>query len=141
MAGGKKPTRRSRSLGSRSRAQLRDVRELVFERDEWTCIVAGDPYTAFVSCSGPLTLQHAIGRGMGGSALFDSPLYLRAMCATHNRLIESDAAFRGLCEVAGWSHPRLGVDPREQLLRRPIRYPGARWFVLDELGGREQVFP
>ena len=44
--------------------------------------------------------------GMGGSARLDGVENLLTMCAYHNGLVESDALFRRLCVMRGYSVPR-----------------------------------
>jgi hypothetical protein len=127
-----KPSRKRRSIGRQSAANVDRIRERIFERDEEAC-VAGP-----ASCVGGLTVQHAIGRGMGGSAELDRPSLLRTMCSGHNGLIEASAEFRSLAELNGWAIPRFGGFTPEAI---PVRYPGSRWFLLDDDFGRDEVWP
>lgn len=127
-----KPTRKRRSIGRQSALNVDRIRERIFERDEDLCVAYGH------GCFGSLTVQHAIGRGMGGSAALDRPSLLRTMCSGHNGLIEQSSAFREIAEAAGWSLSRFGdVDP----LAEPVRYPGQRWFLLNDDFGRTEVWP
>lgn len=89
-------------IGRRSKAQVGKVRDLVFERDGYECVV----FERAGECSGGLTVQHRVGRGMGGSAQLDGFENLLTMCAYHNGLVESDALFRRLCVMRGYSVPR-----------------------------------
>lgn len=89
-------------IGRRSKAQVARVREAVFERDGYECVV----FERASECSGGLTVQHRVGRGMGGSARLDGVENLLTMCAYHNGLVESDALFRRLCVMRGYSVPR-----------------------------------
>jgi hypothetical protein len=128
-----KPSRRRKSIGRQSAANVDRIRERIFERDEGTC-VAGP-----ASCVGGLTVQHAIGRGMGGSAALDHPSLLRTMCSGHNGLIEQSAEFRVVAEINGWAIRRFAASV--DVLAVPVRYPGARWFLLDDDFGREEIYP
>ena len=89
-------------IGRRSKAQVARVRERVFERDGHECVV----FERASECAGGLTVQHRVGRGMGGSARLDGVENLVTMCAYHNALVESDALFRRLCVMRGYSVPR-----------------------------------
>lgn len=130
-----KPSRKRRSIGRQSALQVDRIREQIFDRDERACLasVVGGP------CSGGLTIQHAIGRGMGGSAALDRPSLLRTLCSGHNGLIEASAEFRAIAEINGWSIPRFRVGILD--IDVPVLYPGARWFVLDDDFGRDEVWP
>jgi hypothetical protein len=116
------------SIGKRSRRQVSGSRQIVFERDNNTCVVELSEWSFRDPCAGILTLQHAVTRGMGGSALWDSPAYLRAMCWHHNDIEPRDANFRRYCEDNGWSIPRwvLNSTPIERI---PVRYPDS-WYLL-----------
>lgn len=127
-----KPTRRRRTVGQQSAVQVAAVRARIFDRDEHRCLAEH----VLVPCFGSLTIQHAIGRGMGGSALLDRPSLLRTFCLGHNRLETESATFRALCLEFGWSLSRFGdVKPV------PVRYPGCRWYLLDDDFGRDEVWP
>ena len=125
-----KPSGRRRSIGRTSALQVDRIRERIFDRDERACLAAGR------LCDGPLTIQHAVGRGMGGSARLDYPSLLRTLCWMHNGLIEIDAGFRDLAEINGWAIRRFATTTAV-----PVLYPGARWFTLDDEFGRTQVWP
>jgi hypothetical protein len=128
-----KPSRRRKSIGRQSAANVDRIREQIFERDERTCLALSS------SCSGPLTIQHAIGRGMGGSAELDRPSLLRTLCLGHNLRIEQSATARAEAEANGWSIPRFRLGILD--VDVPVRYPGARWFLLDDDFGRDEVWP
>lgn len=113
--------RRRKSIGKLSKMQVEQVREAVYVRDERTCVAASG------ECWGGLTIQHAIGRQMGGSALLDDPTLLRAMCAWHNTLAETDAGFKALCLRNGWALERRHQDVADEI---PVRYPDGRWYRL-----------
>lgn len=124
-----KPAPRRKSRAARSRAQVDQVRPGVYMRDDHRCVVAGSPWALEHRCGGGLTIQHATGKGMGGSELFDSPVYLRTMCALHNFDQPASAEFGRLCLLMGWAleRNRVGVDPH----RVPVRYPDGRDYFLD----------
>lgn len=140
------------SIGKTSKKQVDNVRQLVFERDNHTCIVAGTIWETLTPCGGRLTIQHAVTRGMGGSAKWDKPEFLRSMCSVHNGLETSSAEFRKACERNGWSLPRWAAE-QHPIGRVPVRYPdgwqllgaGSRWPIsentaislLEEIYGEE----
>lgn len=127
---------RKRGRGVISRSQVDANRRAVFERDSHRCVAAGAG-----PCGGPLTIQHAVARGMGGSAKFDGPEYLRTFCLDHNVRETSSADFSRLCERHGWRVPRLGYpDVDEVITRIPVRYPDGTWWLLDREGGRTETF-
>lgn len=108
------------------------IRKAVFARDHYFCAM-----TAYSSCVGDLTLQHRVGRGMGGSKRLDGFSNLLSLCAWHNQLIEADA------QAKQWAL-RHGVS----VLRRhaalfdvahiPVFVDGEWWF-LDGAGFRVGV--
>jgi len=122
------------SVGARSKKNVKNVRQIVFERDEHQCIVRNSGWDLKHPCSGMMTIQHAVGRGMGGSARYDKEPYLRAMCWGHNTLAEANPDFAKACRSNGWSIPRWAVEstPIELL---PVRYPDG-WYLLQ---GSERV--
>lgn len=89
------------------------VRDAVCARDP-ACIVAGVEGAArFGVCGGGRTLQHTVGKGMGGSKLFDTPNLLVTMCLTHNLLLTADAKFLAFGRNRGWVKDRNSQhDPR-----------------------------
>lgn len=115
------------AVGRKSKAQVAKVRKLVFERDGDACVVSHTKYWA--SCTGELTIQHRIARGMGSSALVDEPKYLVSMCAYHNFLDASDAVFHKFCIEQGYSAPRWILN-RHQINRLPVCYADG-WYLLD----------
>lgn len=116
------------SIGRKSKYQLAKSRPIVFERDQETCVVAGTIWETIQPCMGILTLQHRVGRGMGGSAKWDAPNCLVTMCVVHNGLIESSYEFRNFCERNGLSILRRVAD-RVDVASIPIRYADG-WFLL-----------
>jgi hypothetical protein len=125
----KKQPRRRKSLGAKSRRATEDNRPGVYFRDGRRCVVQGSIVADRWPCSGGLTVQHAIGKGMGGSAQFDSPELLRTMCLNHNVLQTSNAAFARFCLWFGWSLPRHRIDVQAD--RYPVRYPDGADYFLD----------
>ena len=119
------------------------TRATVYNRDNNMCVLAQVDHR-FDKCSGPLTLQHTVGRGMGGSHLFDTPDLLVAMCNGHNTLATSDAKFARFCTGRGLVRSRNSSrDPRLV----PVEYADG-WFRLvgdqrvpvDELTALEFMF-
>lgn len=94
------------SVGKTSRKQLSKARERVLERDGYQCVTAG-AYGPVGPCGGDLTMQHRVGRGMGGSALYDTvPGFLVSMCWLHNTAETQDAELHDKFMLFGWSVPR-----------------------------------
>lgn len=116
------------SIGKRSKYQLAKSRPIVFERDNEQCVVAGTIWETIQPCIGVLTLQHRVGRGMGGSAKWDAPNCLVTMCVVHNTLIESSYEFRSFCERNGFSILRRIAD-RMDISGIPVRYADG-WYLL-----------
>lgn len=125
------------SVGRKSKYQLAKSRPIVFERDQEQCIVAGSIWSTIQPCMGVLTLQHRVGRGMGGSARWDAPNCLVTMCVVHNGLIESSYEFRNYCERNGLSIRRTVAD-RMDVSSIPVRYSDG-WFLL--AGGSRFTIP
>jgi hypothetical protein len=119
------------SLGKRSRKQVAAVREDVFERDQHSCVVNGSIWSTIQPCAGVLTVQHRVGKGMGGSAQYDAPSSLLAMCAVHNVLAESSSEFADYCKRNGLSVPRY-VAARNKITQIPVRYSDG-WYLLSAL--------
>jgi hypothetical protein len=122
------------SIGRKSRAQVDKVRAGIFERDGQQCLAAG----VFGFCGGGLTIQHRVGRGMGGSAQWDTPAHLITLCATHNELETASAAFAEICRSRGWSIPRWVMD-RMKASDVPVYYPGRGWYLLAEDGTVDKI--
>jgi len=106
------------------------TRKQVYDRDGHACIAAQHPLgddgwyaDRYGTCAGIMTLQHRIGRGMGGSKLpgINGVTNLVAMCEHHNGLIERDAAFHRLATACGWSLPR-NRRPALVTAEIPVRY-------------------
>lgn len=116
------------SVGRKSKYQVAKARPIVFERDQETCVVAGSIWETIQPCMGVLTLQHRVGRGMGGSARWDAPNCLVLMCVTHNGLVESSREFRLYCERNGLSILRRVAD-RVDVASIPVRYSDG-WHLL-----------
>lgn len=116
------------SVGKRSKYQVAKSRPIVFERDHETCIVSGTIWETIQPCMGIMTLQHRVGRGMGGSAKWDAPNCLVTMCVVHNTLIESSFEFRNYCERNGISILRRIAD-RMDISGIPVRYSDG-WYLL-----------
>jgi hypothetical protein len=123
-----KPSRSRRTLGQQSKRQVEDNRDGIYLRDGHQCVVAGSMWARLFPCEGKLTIQHGIGRGMGGSAQFDSPECLRTMCFGHNDLQPKNSAFAKECIWMGWAieRNRRGLD----WTLIPVRYPDGRDYQL-----------
>lgn len=117
------------SIGKRSRAQVAAIRQQVLDRDDHVCVVRGSIWSTVQPCGGALTIQHRVGRGMGGSAMFDAPSSLLAMCAVHNGLAEASAEFAKYCQRNGLSIPRR-IAAQFPIGRIPARYVDG-WHLLD----------
>ena len=123
-----KPAKRGKTIGQRSRDQVDALRPALYMRDDYRCCVSGTPVGATSPCEGPVTVQHRVGRGSGGSAQFDGPAFLLTMCLRHNVLETSSADFAAWCRTYGWSIRRnaLDLDPT----RIPVLYRDG-WYLLD----------
>lgn len=133
------PKSKRQTLGKRSRTQVERNRDGIFLRDDYRCVVANTSWTKLIPCAGGLTIQHRIGRGMGGSAKFDTPTHLLTMCAVHNALETANGKFHNTCVRNGWSVPRnRELDPSEI----PVAYPDGNWYQLSNIGfGRIYLTP
>ena len=118
-------------IGKRSKAQVNKVRKLVFERDRHLCVVHGSLWQRLEPCWGDLTVQHAVARGMGGSAKWDGIDYLRAMCSHHNTLDTASSEFRKACIRNGWSMPRWLAEQNYPAKLLPVRYSDG-WHLLQD---------
>lgn len=106
------------SIGKKSRAQVEKARRGVYERDGGICISRA----LYGPCDDSVTIQHRVGRGMGGSALFDAdPGFLLTMCGRHNMLETANADYHALCQQFGWSVPRW-VPDRWAISEVPVFY-------------------
>ena len=116
------------SIGQRSRDAVNSIREALYLRDDYRCVVAQTDAGYDSPCEGSVSVQHRVGRGAGGSALFDDPSYLITMCIKHNTLAESSADFAETCRRNGWKLPRnrAHVDP----VAVPVRYWDG-WYELE----------
>lgn len=122
------------TIGKKSKQQVAKIREAVLRRDGERCVAAG----VFGFCGGPLTIQHRVGRGMGGSAQYDTMAHLVTMCQTHNELQTASAKFNDICQHRGWSVPRWATEQTDvQLI--PVWYPWKGWFTLWEDGSVRQA--
>lgn len=114
------------SIGKKSRSQTEKFRQGVYERDNNVCISKG----IFGPCVPTLTLQHRVGRGMGGSSLYDrEPGFLISMCAVHNTLETSNANYHKICQELGWSVPRWAVEQRS-ISEIPVFYWDGWWYLV-----------
>ena len=101
-------------------------RAAVYNRDGHMCVLAQVDHR-FDKCWGPLTIQHTVGRGAGGSKLFDTPDLLVTMCNGHNTLATSNADFARFCTGRGLVRSRNSSrDPRLV----PVQYADG-WFRLE----------
>lgn len=118
-----------------SKDPTKRVRDLVYKRDGETCIAQWHS-----PCTGILTLQHRIGRGMGGSRMpgINAPSNLVAMCIHHNGLIESDSEFRTFACRQGWSIPR-NWTPSLEPADIPVRYADGPHLI--DAGGSRELIP
>ena len=124
----KKKQTRPKTIGQRSRANLAQVRERVYDRDGHTCIVAGSRWEWLYPCGGELSLQHSVPRGMGGSAKYDDVDFLRTMCVVHNVMETSNAQFAQACQRNGWS-VRRGIADQFGIKVIPVWYADG-WHLL-----------
>ena len=123
-----KPGKKGKTIGQRSRDQVDAIRPQLLLRDDYRCVVSGTPTGATSPCEGPATVQHRVGRGAGGSALFDGPAYLVTMCLRHNVLETSSADFAATCLLNGWSLRRNALDVTAETI--PVLYRDG-WYLLD----------
>jgi hypothetical protein len=93
--------------GKRSKANVERVRQVVYDRDGGVCVAGG----FMRPCYGDLTIQHRVGRGMGGSAQYDtSPSWLLSLCWGHNVFETENATAREAYKARGWSVSRWVVE-------------------------------
>ena len=133
-----KPGKRGPSIGQRSRQQVSALRDMLYLRDDYRCCVSGTDAGLTSPCEGPVTVQHRVGKGAGGSALFDGPEYLITMCLSHNVRAESSAEFARTCRANGWSVRRNGLV---DVAKVPALYRDG-WYLLDTDGcSRQRIHP
>lgn len=123
-----KPEKRGKTIGQRSADAVNGRRDGIYLRDDYQCVIKGTPATFGEPCAGPITVQHRVNKGSGGSALFDSYAHLITMCWNHNILAERDADFAAACLANGWSIPRRRRDIDVALV--PVRYHSG-FYLLD----------
>jgi 5-methylcytosine-specific restriction protein A len=72
-------TSKEKRTGRRDTGPSRDVRELVLERDDYTCACCGHSVLY-----GPYSLQHRVARGMGGTSdqAINRPSNLVTLCGS-----------------------------------------------------------
>jgi hypothetical protein len=116
------------SIGRKSKSQVEKSRPIVYERDDRMCVVRESLWATLEPCKGSMTLQHRVGRGAGGSALYDAPAFLVCMCNHHNGLAESSAEFAKFCARNGYSL-RRSLAEQHPISRVPIHYPDG-WHLL-----------
>lgn len=120
------------SIGKTSAKNVKSVRQAVYDRDNNECVVYQTEWSLKSPCAGILTIQHAVGRGMGGSKKWDRPEYLRTMCAHHNTLQTADADFDNYCKkVAGWAIPRWAAETFP-VGRIPVLYKDGYYLLFGE---------
>ena len=115
-------------IGKRSKAQTDKLRKMVYERDNYECLSKA----VYAPCSADITIQHRVGRGMGGSALYDAhTAFLLVLCNRHNTLETANADYHRICKRFGWSVPRWVVD-RWDITEVPVFYwDGWHYLTLD----------
>lgn len=120
------------SLGKKSRSQTEKWRKHVYKRDRHECLACQYEWTSGQMGKDQLSMQHRIGRGMGGSALYDKTAAgLITFCIWHNVQETSDAKFRALCVEMGWSVPRWVAAQRWPIECVPVRYHDGWYYLVD----------
>ncbi len=104
------------------------TRELVLARDGG-CVAKGQ---ILHRCSGGLTVQHIINKGLGGSDLHDGPGWLVTLCWDLNVLLEQRADLERQARDLGLSFPRNWTPPPAAI----VHYIDG-WYRLLEDGTRE----
>jgi hypothetical protein len=103
------------------------TRSMVYDRDGSRC-----PSCGFTS---PLSIQHRINRGMGGSKLRDNLANLLTMCIGCNTALEADASFRTSGLHMGWK-----LNSWDDEARVPVYFQYAReWRLLTDDGTYEVI--
>ena len=104
-------------------------RNAILERDGWVCVACGTLTM--------LTIHHRINRGMGGSALVDSPAHLLSICNPCNVAFESNADRAEQARAYGYKlakNAKPPIDPTSV----PVKYAmDGNWYLLDNLGNRK----
>ena len=134
-----KPGKKGKTIGQRSRDQVDAIRDMLYLRDDYRCVVSGTTVGKTSPCTGPITAQHRVGRGAGGSAQFDGPAYLVVMCLTHNVLerrprTSPPPASRTAGRSAGTGKD---VDPAKV----PVMYRDGWYLLAAESCMRQRVHP
>lgn len=119
------------SLGRKSKNQTEKWRRHVYKRDGDECLACG--YYGTLRMGGDqLSIQHRVGRGMGGSAQYDlTAASLITFCVWHNYQETADADFHKLCVAKGWSVPRWVTGNRWPIETVPVKYPDGWFFLVD----------
>lgn len=127
-------TSREKRTGRRDTGPDRTTRDLVLERDDYTCACCGRSVLY-----GPYSLQHRVARGMGGTSdpAINRPSNLITLCGSatspggcHLAAEQRDGALLGL---GFWL--RRGDDPAA----RPVAHAVHGWVFLDDEGGVRHV--
>lgn len=115
-------------IGRRSKAQTERLRQTVYERDNYQCVSKA----VYAPCSADITIQHRVGRGMGGSALYDAEAaFLMVLCGRHNTLETANSDYHRICQHFGWSVPRWVVD-RHAITTVPVFYWNGWHYLTDD---------
>ena len=135
--GGGAPNRRMRRLAAKSPRRTgpdREVRELVFQRDRWRCVICGRDVGAM-----PASIHHRKPRGMGGTKdpSVNKPSNLIVLCGTgttgcHGRV----EGGRARAKKEGWLISQW-ANPVEV----PIRYADGNVYYLTDTGDKEETPP
>lgn len=107
------------------------VREAVYDRDGWACVWCG--------ASSPLTLQHRVPRGAGGTKLAasNSPANLVTLCGSGTTGCHGKVESNRLAAIEEGLIVRRGTDPATV----PVFYARTgEWFLL-RIEGHLQVVP
>ena len=100
------------------------TRRVVLARDDYQCVARGQLPG---ECSGHLDMGHLIGRGIGGSDLYDTAAWLTTQCRRHNGDIEDVPETRAMAIRLGLKIERKpGLIPVHAL----VRYPDRVWYLL-----------
>ncbi|WP_130453119.1 HNH endonuclease [Leucobacter luti] len=112
----------------------------VILRDGGLCVLAFDQICQKVATDA----DHRANRGHGGakSGVLDQPSNLIAACRVCNGFKESGAdraelEARGVRVRGDSTHQKTA----ERALSTPVRYPGGRWFYLNDDGTRVEIDP